>query len=231
MTTTSTRAEQIVEKNKVTFLKPNFVTHEVNEGDTKKNYRFFPMSVGLFCKLDNTLTPLIQAVVTLFDDTARDNKFTRREVANEHGSLDTEHITEATPVETLRFRHEQKQAAVVKIVSSFTGKTERLVMAELIMDSLAENFPRGEATNPTPEAFLGDLPLPVLTDLLVGVAKANKGVFGPLAGTLQGKIEAAFRNTPEIVAQAGAAPASSEPEKRPTERQSPSPAAPSETPG
>lgn len=78
---------------------------------------------------------------------------------------------------------------------AFSQLTERLyadreLMAELVLDSLRDEFPKRPVDKGTVREFLRDVDGPTMVALLDGVWQANRGAFAPLAGRLAGAVRA-----------------------------------------
>lgn len=163
-------------KSKFTFLTPNCVSHTIGE----KEYKFYPISVGLAFKLRSVAKPLTKALTTLLGDTKEDTGSIQRVVANAQGTSDQEIVIEPISADLARLRHEQRQKAVEELVEALTAEANLEIVGDILVDSLREDFPPGDKSNPTGKQFMAEITLPNVPDLLIGVAKANKGVFGPL---------------------------------------------------
>lgn len=171
---------------KPSFLTPTFEAHEVG-GDT---YNFWPVSLRVLFKLRCVATPLAKSLSTLFSVRERDT------ITESHDWTDVEtgergSTTKLLPASTelSEALHKRRTAAIEELVIALTERSNLLIVGEIIMDSMREDFPR----NPSKEqiaAFVDDegMNVPTISALLVGVAKANKKVFGPLADTVSASL-------------------------------------------
>jgi len=151
----------------------NYVEHKVNGCDLK----FYPVRVEVMFKLRRIGKPLAKALSTLFSSGDNDHGVTQRT----HADGSTEVISEPPATSLAKFRSEQRADSLAEAVDALLDPKNGEVVGELIMDSLQDEFPRGNKGNPSAGGFMGEVSGAVLVDLLKGVAAANKEVLGPLA--------------------------------------------------
>lgn len=180
-------------KSKLNFGEPTCVTCKVGESDID----FYPVSVGMMFKLRRLAKPLAQAISVLTAGGAKDTGQIYRQVGDpvrdadgkpiivgEGDSAttirDTETIAEAITPELAELRSKQKTEAVESLVSACMDEDNLVIIGSIIMDSM--RIPN--ADRPPAKEFINSIPTDKLPDLILGVGKANKGVFGPLAGKL-----------------------------------------------
>jgi hypothetical protein len=191
-------------KAKMPFLegsKP--VRHEVQ--GTPLN--FYPSSIGCVFKLKGFFKPVIEAVSVLFESTNNDRTVIQTETTpdkpvfisgNKPGEqiplMDSETIKQAVSPDIAAFRIKTRKEAINQITSAI-DESNLSAVGELIMDSLKELFPRNNPDNPPGIEFAEALEAPAMVEMLVGVFKANKGVFGPLGG----RLSAAFDRVTQAV--------------------------------
>lgn len=169
-------------KTKLTFLTPNSVSHKIGD----KEYNFYPISVGLAFKLRAVAKPLTRALTALLGGSSNDTGSIQRKVANDKGGDDQEIVVEPISADLAKLRHEQRQTAVSELVDVLTAEANINIIGDIMVDSLRDIFPPGDKTNPSGADFMAQINLPDLPELLWGIAKANKGVFGPLVGKIEG---------------------------------------------
>lgn len=171
-------------KDKLAFLgKARFVTHEV-EGDT---YNFYRVSAGALFALREAAKVIGGAFAVLMDSTARDSGSTVTSfVAGESVPAGQTTACQAATPEVIKLRLDSKSKAVRDIIDAITDQKNVNVFAQLVIDSLAETFPRDAKDNPTPDQFMKEVDPSALVGMVIGVAKANKGMFGPLGEMLGG---------------------------------------------
>jgi hypothetical protein len=168
----------------LTFLEPKSTPHEV--GGKKLN--FYPMSIGLAFKLKSIGKPLGAALSVLFTNDKNDAGTKIRLVANEHGTQDSEQIGEPISPELAALRLKQKSDAISNLIDAITADSTQELLGTVIMDSLRDQF---KDSRPSTEEFVTNVHMPQLVEMLIGVAKANKGVFGPLTGEFETALDKA----------------------------------------
>lgn len=163
-------------KAKLSCFTPNYVEHQV--GDDM--LRFWPVSVGMVFELRRIGKPLAKSLSVLFDRHNSDQGTHDILEKDEHGQDRREMTIMPIAVEMAEMRHRQRSEAIEGLIESITSPENAEVIGKVIMDSLHEVFPKGDKNNPPPAAFIKELPTTALGAMLVGVAKANKDVLGPL---------------------------------------------------
>lgn len=176
-------------KEKRTFLAPNSITHKV--GDT--DYQFYSISLGMMFKLKCVAEPVAKAVALLFTKRDQDYGVIQRNIGADKDGANggTEIINEAVSVPIAELRAKQQKEAIENLMQAFLVPEHLAVLGEIIMDSMRDEFPKGHADTPPAQEFIKEVPLPVMTQMVMGVVEANKEVLGPLAGKLQGSLETA----------------------------------------
>jgi len=166
-------------KEKMSFIAPQATPHRVQG----QEFNFYPVSLATMFKLRGAAKSIAKALATIFNGNASDNGSVHRQIANEHKSFDTETVVEAVAADVIKLRHEQRVEAFQNVVETLMDEANLVVLGELIIDSLRDVFPK-EARSEWPPAkeFITATEGPALVDMIVGVAKANKGLFGPLVG-------------------------------------------------
>lgn len=197
-------------KAKLSCFTPNYIEHQVGD-DT---LRFWPVSVGIVFELRRIGKPLAKSLSVLFERHNSDQGTHDVLEKDEHGQDRREMTIMPIDVEMARLRHDQRSHAIEELIESITSPDNAEVIGKIIMDSLHDVFPKGDKDNPPAAAFIRELPTTALGAMLVGVAKANKDVLGPLADRVTEATEA-------VVARIGKPPANSaEPSK---DEETPSP--------
>lgn len=172
-------------KQKLTFLdKPRTKKSDVQG----QEMTFYPVTVGALFHLRTPAKAIGKALAAIFTNTSRDTASV--------GDATTTRVEAVSP-ELAQMRLVSQQKAIDEVVDAFSDDKNIGNLGYLIMDSLQEVFPRGNPDNPPPEEFIKTLPGPAVFDMLVGVAKANEGLFGPLVPKLRGafsKVEQAVRS-------------------------------------
>mgnify|MGYP006274708185 CR=1 len=198
MTTLTDNSQSSDWRDKITAFAPNFITHQVNGEDV----RFYAISVGMMFRLKTIGRPLARSLAVLFGKNDRDQATADRQVGE-----DREIVIEAISEGLAKIRHEQKTEAIEGLIDGLTKDNNVEVIGEIIMNSMRDVFPPNDKSNPPAKEFMDSLPAPVLTALIVGVAKANKGVLGPLADQVADQMA---DSVARIAARNNEAPASQE---------------------
>lgn len=186
-------------KDRCSFLSGATPTPHVVNGQT---LNFYPVSVGALFSLKEAAKKVGAALAVLFASDKNDAGTTERLFAadlkdqdgrpllDEKGKpfLDREVVIQAVSPELVALRLDKSSNAVSTIVAAFTEDSELTNLGRLVMDSLVETFPRGDASNPPPLEFVKTLSAESLVACLIGVAKANKGMFGPLGDRVGGLV-------------------------------------------
>lgn len=153
---------------------PNFVEHEVNG----KTLKFYPVSLGTALKLRTIAKPLASAITTLFAGGDKDVGSKVKETTSNEGSV-YERIVDAISPDLAKMRQDRVDFAVRDLIDALTKDESLLVVAELFADSCRDEWQR-----PVPpaqiKAIKDELDTESLPQVLAGLAKANRKLFGPL---------------------------------------------------
>jgi hypothetical protein len=190
---------------KLSCFTPNYIEHEVG-GET---LHFYPVSVGMAFKLRTIGRPLARSLAVLFGNKDQDHGTRDAEVTDAEGSS-RQIIIEPISDGLAKIRFEQRAEAIDGIIGALTDEKNATVVAEILMDSLADTFPKNDRKSwPPPEEFIARMPLTVLGEMLFGLMKANKDVLGPLTEKVMaatenavakiGQVENDDNKTPESV--------------------------------
>ena len=160
------------------FSKPEAVPVQV--GDQTLN--FYPISVKTVMRLRDIAKPIGQALSVLLTSNERD--FSTKVVDEnlpDTGLRRTTDVGAITP-ELSKQRQTARQEAIATLVDAILSPASANLLAEMLMDSLRDNFERKKG-GPTPTeiaAFLEELTADLLPEMLHGLAEANKKLFAPL---------------------------------------------------
>jgi len=174
-------------QEKLSCFSPNFVEHEVGN----QTLHFYPISVGMAFKLRVIGRPLAKSLSVLFGNKDQDHGTKDVTVHNEYGSEDRQIIIEPITEGLAKIRHAQRTESVEKLVEALTDDKNAAVVGEILMDSLREVFTKNQPDRPPPSEFMRMMPLPVLGNMIMGLVKANKEVFGPLTDQVAAAASAA----------------------------------------
>lgn len=174
------------------FLSPKNIVHTVN--DIELN--FYPISISTAFNLKKIAKPLASAFAVLFSDTSGDRGHTSMTSKGDDGEKIEQITVNPMSVELANLRASQKEKAILNFIEAFTEKASTDVVIRVIMDSLRDEFKQKQEQADV-DTFKENLDTDTTMQLLCGVAKANKGVFGPFMG----RIEALIQNTTARVSQ------------------------------
>ena len=160
-------------KSKFSFFSPEFIEHDV-QGQLLK---FYPISARSAFRIRSLAQPLVQALTVLFTrhdtDTAQQSKLNKEGVAQDVR-------IEAISADLAAARTKEREKAVGGAINALLNPDNSAVVGMLLADSLRDDMPRDLGVADA-KRFVDEMPLPALKDMLVGLGKANKKVFGPLA--------------------------------------------------
>lgn len=176
------------------FLVPKLEEHEVN--GQKQN--FYPLSTRILFRLRGLTGPLAAALGTLFESGDRDQGTIHREFDSSE-SADSEgraYESQVLPIsaELAILRTEAREKSIRQLVDAVTDTKNKIIIGLIVCDSMRDVFDR-DMDDDSVSSFVDDpdLTMDILVEMLTGVAKANKKVFGPLGG----KVSAALGNATE----------------------------------
>lgn len=163
------------------FLSPARVPHTITVNEQSVEMHFRPISVGMFVAIRNIATPLAKFIASVFEDRKGDVGFAQRNIKNDQGTDDVEVVTQPLMPALAAERHRQRQEAVEALVAAVTDSNNLGVLQQIVIDSAGDSLPENCRSI---KGFEKHVPAPAFLQMLVGVAKANKDVFGPLAGRM-----------------------------------------------
>lgn len=168
------------------FLTPKGICHEVNGIELM----FYPISISTAFNLKQVARPLASSFATLMSDNSGDRGHTSMTSKGQDGE-DIEQITvNPMSVELANLRASQKEKAILDFIEAFTEPRSTNVIIRVLMDSLRDEFPRKQEQQDV-EDFKDKLDTSTTMQLLHGVMKANKGVFGPFTKRIEALIHTA----------------------------------------
>ena len=162
----------------------NFEEREVNG----EMLRFHPISAGLMFRLRRLAVPIARALSTLSQKHTTDTTVVNRQFEDDgDGGRGAEVINEALSPQLAKLRTQQRADAMQELVEAVTDESNKLLVGQVIIDSLRDSVPR-DAAKKTAEIqeFMDSLDLTTLVSLLKGVASANSEVLGPLEDQVRG---------------------------------------------
>ena len=156
------------------FSNPPYIEHNVGD----KSHNFYQTSAWMALRL-KSLGASVAKLLGLIFSNDKDNTIVYRQAENF-----SETINEAINPALADTRFKQKENAAESVIEALMSDKNAFVVADLIMDSMRDDFSRVTKERPSPGEFLQETPLPALVDMLMGVAKANKDALGPLKSLL-----------------------------------------------
>lgn len=155
------------------FISPKSVEHEVNG----KALDFYPLSMSLLFELRNLAKPVLESLHTLFSSRERDTPSSVIRADGPEGGMRQE--LGAVSPELAAQRTTEQERAVGRIVEALCDQRNQTVLCKIVLDSIR---PREDElpTQKDAEKLQAALDLPTMVSMLVGVVKANAGVFGDL---------------------------------------------------
>jgi len=171
-------------KDSFSFIAPEGVDHPVQG----KVFTFYPISVKTAWSIRSTAQSLMQALSTLL--TKRDGDRAESQKTQKKQGLETQDIhIDAIDKELAELRTKEREKAVGDAIRSLLDPDNSLVIGMLLVDSLRDVFSGQQLSKDEIKRFVDEMPLPAMSDMLVGLAKGNKSVFGPLAGKAEGLLK------------------------------------------
>lgn len=156
------------------FIAPKYIEHEIETANGKSIFRFYPASVGKLFFMRSLSKSLISNLHYLFT-TNPYSDFDRTTRQFQDGNEST-----MRPLtEVMEKRAVMNREAIERIIDCLLHEDNLKVIAEIIIDSLRDVTPKMTA-----EEFVQEVDVTVLPDFLMGVAKANKKLFGPFGEAL-----------------------------------------------
>lgn len=163
--------------NSLSFLSGKCVDQEVNG----QQMRFYPVSLRLAFRMRSFLAPIAKALTVLLPNEQDDTRLTgyeNRSVKQADGTeMQTTEVGAIRP-EILQQINSRRERAIEDLVMAVTSEENANLIAELIMDSLRDDFPRKPSPSQIQE-FREEMDIDSLLQALAGFGKANKKIFDP----------------------------------------------------
>lgn len=164
------------------LLSPFSVDREING----KQVTFYTCSVKTCSRLKGFLTEMAGHLSVLIGgNPANGQAVVSEDWQDTDGAMVQKTTTQAINPELEELRMTRRRKAIEGAVGACFDSKNRAAIGELLMDSLKDNFPRGEK-RPSEEClgFIDQMDPPTLTQFLQGLAMANAKVFGDLGKAL-----------------------------------------------
>jgi hypothetical protein len=169
-------------KDEFSFISPEGVEHKVQD----KVLKFYPISVKTAFAVKGVAATLVRALSTILKKHETDCAQKTR--LDKDGKMQ-EVQSEAIDKSLAELRTKEREKALEEAIQALLNGDNSLVIGKMLVDSLRDVPGRDKMTSDQIKAFVDDLPLPALVDMLVGLAKGNKAVFGPLVGKAEGLLK------------------------------------------
>ena len=163
-------------KDKLSFIAPQFIEHEV-QGTV---LHFYPISVKNAFRIRSVAQPIARALTTLLTKNDGDQAQKIRTKLKDGKVEDQDIQTEAISKDLAELRSREKEKAVSDAVMVLFDSDNSAVIGTLLTDSLRDIFPRDISIQESKD-FVDKMDITVLSEFLVGLAKANQKVLGPFA--------------------------------------------------
>ncbi len=162
--------------DKIRLLVPFSVERKIGE----ENFKFYQVKVRVAAKMSGFLSRMAGHVATLLTDGKQDVG-TQIEDFNdpESGAVVTKTTQNPINPDLAELRTAQRKAGVEGAISELMSKGSRKAIAELLCNSLRDEFPD---KNPSDAdlAFFDDLEIPVYIQFIRGLFEANQNIVGDL---------------------------------------------------
>ncbi len=164
------------------LLSPFFVEREI----AGRTFKFYPSSVRVAARMANTLSELSGHVSVLMTNTQRDTGSVHEEVSDADGMTVKKTSVQPINPDLAEKRVDARAKAVKAAMAQLTSSTNRMILGELLMDSLRDDFDRGAKRETADVQELVDgMEIPILIEFLGGLVAANSKVFGDLGNSLK----------------------------------------------
>ncbi len=177
---------------RTSLFQPPYIEHDVRDA----RFRFYPISVSVLWKMRTFVEPISTAFRVLTGGKNDSDQLVDQSTDPETGEQRVTSQVSAVAPELAKFREEKIDSAIKAAFESFFADDMRMFVGEMIVDSLREEFNRGQARDLSvvkavmdggkigDEEFPG-LDLETMTMMIEGLVKANAKVFGPFAKRAQ----------------------------------------------
>lgn len=169
------------------LLSPLTVDREING----KTVTFHTCSVRTCARLSSFISKMAGHLSVLMTSENRDQGKVEEDYQTKEGEIIQKTIVDPINPDLAELRVAKRKKAVEEAFSELMSEPNRALIGDLLMDSLKENFPRGEK-RPADECleFVDSMDVPTFIQFLIGLAAANAKVFGDLGKELSRAFQA-----------------------------------------
>ena len=157
---------------------PSPTPHQAVVSEQLEN--FYPISTRMLFQLRVLAVPVAKALSVFLSSSQNDIGKETTEVKSKDNDYQQRTTLQPITADLAQKRHEQKTQALEQLVGSVMNEQASGAIAELVMDSMRDRYPRGPRTATVISAFLTDITAEQLVEMLTGVAGANRKLFDPL---------------------------------------------------
>ena len=163
------------------FLTAKSIQHTVND----QELNFYPASLRVAYQLKNIIRPLASGFASILADKSNDKGYTSTSTKDTgDGQTYEQTVVEPIAVPLAEYRSGQKERAILDFLESFTADASQDALVRLILDSLRDDYQNRNFEKADINEFLESVDTATMTQLLTGVAKANKSIFGKFGDKL-----------------------------------------------
>jgi hypothetical protein len=153
-------------------------------------FTFWPVSLPMLLELTTNAEPIMRLVRAIFasGDQGNAGTSTIEETKDPTTGRTIQKITHlgAPDPAVLRARAELEEMSLQKNIQTLVGGENRMLLGRLLADSMRDLEIKGDDQI---RAFMDQLDLAVLVEMVKGVMKANAQVFGPLGERVKAEVQ------------------------------------------
>lgn len=167
---------------KFRLLSPLSVVREIHD----RKVTFYTCSVRTCARLAGLISEVTGHITALLGSNSDRDQGTTEEVFQPaDGEIMTKTVRSPINPDLAALRGKQRKVAVEGAIKALLSDKNRAAVGELLMDSLKDDFPRGEK-RPVEEClgFIDEMDVPTFVEFFKGLAEANAKVFGDLGKEL-----------------------------------------------
>lgn len=174
-------------KDKLGVYSKKSVTREING----VSWEFHPVSVSKLFELKETIKALFSAFAGLFGKNGDDTAQEVERITQEGGTIERTNVGAISP-ELAAYRDKQRAQTVSASIEALLSDSNKLTIGRLLCDSLRNDFER-DCPDAEVLAFIKELDIAQMIEMILGFAEANAKVFGPLGQRMKAKMESKLR--------------------------------------
>ena len=171
--------------SKISLISSDSITHEI-EGHGLCD--FYPISVWRLGKIKKVASELAKSIATLTTD--MEGEAGSHTVSNANGTNEFVRMPKSEQLSALHAR--EKHKAIDSLTTVFLEEKNMEEIACLVMESMRgefEGFKDADARD-----FVKKVPMPTFVAMIIGMMKANRGIFGPFAKKTIQRVEDRLQN-------------------------------------